>query len=500
MDDSSSNSVLLAAIYTLTPTHCGTGATSGAVDLPIARESHTDLPILPASGLKGAIRSRLRSDASSGSGGLSSVRLKQLFGPDVKDDSDGLSAGTLAFTEGHLLAYPMRSLSHPWLYVTAPCLLERLNRDHRALTAQKTPMLTVSLVPENGQVLTSSPTLAGKPLMLEDFLYPGDSVLHSASIKSLANQLADLLPEGETDTRSRLQDHLVVICDAEFMQLIQHAIPVQARIKLNERKTTTDDGGNLWYEEQLPSDCLFTSFVLPRPGGVSKDAGRDLKELETACADLSFLQLGGNETVGQGMCWWHFHRVSASSSRTGTGSGGTTSGGAGGGSSRGQQAGQGSSQATQQSPNVSSVASQRLASPPPYSSTNRTTTPATSQLGPLSLSSARQRFLYEKLRSTNRKGVLSELNGLPVQLRQAGLNVTLLDLLRRGGPARTVADWLSDWLMVKAPMRLVPQAPADAQGLLGQCILANRADYQALQAEAGLLLEQAKRLAQSLDT
>src|SRR5690606_9746576 len=68
---------ILAGIYTLTPTHCGTGQTSGAVDLPIAREPHTCLPVLPASGLKGAARSTLneREDATD------SELARCLFGP-----------------------------------------------------------------------------------------------------------------------------------------------------------------------------------------------------------------------------------------------------------------------------------------------------------------------------------------------------------------------------------------------------------------------------------
>lgn len=38
----------LIGIYTLTPTHFGTGQTTGAIDLPIARDASTDFPVLPA--------------------------------------------------------------------------------------------------------------------------------------------------------------------------------------------------------------------------------------------------------------------------------------------------------------------------------------------------------------------------------------------------------------------------------------------------------------------
>ena len=52
----SERKLVVTGIYTLTPTHCGTGQAAGAVDLPIAREAHTGLPLIPASSLKGIAR------------------------------------------------------------------------------------------------------------------------------------------------------------------------------------------------------------------------------------------------------------------------------------------------------------------------------------------------------------------------------------------------------------------------------------------------------------
>ena len=43
---------LLTGIYTLTPIHCGTGQTTDAVDLPVARDAATGFPILPATSLE----------------------------------------------------------------------------------------------------------------------------------------------------------------------------------------------------------------------------------------------------------------------------------------------------------------------------------------------------------------------------------------------------------------------------------------------------------------
>ncbi|MGB9873676.1 MAG: RAMP superfamily CRISPR-associated protein, partial [Hydrogenobacter sp.] len=43
-------------IRTLTPLHVGTGTGLGYVDLPIYREAHTDFPSIPASAIKGVLR------------------------------------------------------------------------------------------------------------------------------------------------------------------------------------------------------------------------------------------------------------------------------------------------------------------------------------------------------------------------------------------------------------------------------------------------------------
>ena len=48
---------IVTGIYTLTPTHCGTGRARRAVDLSVAREEHTGFPILPPSSVKGVARS-----------------------------------------------------------------------------------------------------------------------------------------------------------------------------------------------------------------------------------------------------------------------------------------------------------------------------------------------------------------------------------------------------------------------------------------------------------
>ncbi|HEY7420145.1 MAG TPA: RAMP superfamily CRISPR-associated protein, partial [Ktedonobacteraceae bacterium] len=48
----------LTFIHALSPLHAGTGQGAGVIDLPVAREKATNIPFLPGSSLKGALRTR----------------------------------------------------------------------------------------------------------------------------------------------------------------------------------------------------------------------------------------------------------------------------------------------------------------------------------------------------------------------------------------------------------------------------------------------------------
>lgn len=273
---------LLTGLYTLTTTHCGTGQARGAVDLPIAREAHTDLPVIPATSVKGVVRS----------GYPDKDQVEFLFGPDTGAD---LKVGALIFTEGKLLAFPVRALARPFFYVTCPLIIERFSRDLRAFDLRLLANLEpwIQGLPRDGTVLLSEAIPGNETmLVLEDLLF--DRIRVDPKMKELADQLTHLLPKGEAATRQRFARSLALVPDAEFMQLVKRLTPVQARIKLNEQKTTTGNGGNLWYEETLPADCLFSLFVRER----------SVLKKPFQMGPLRLLQIGGNETVGQGQCWW----------------------------------------------------------------------------------------------------------------------------------------------------------------------------------------------------
>lgn len=319
----------LLGIYTLTPTHCGTGQTAGAVDLPIARDTSTGFPVLPATGIKGVLRDYAgNAQKADGKTLLDPGEVNCLFGKNLdeggeRDKAETLEVGRLAFTEARLIAYPARSLTRPFLHVTCPLILERLARDLRAV--DRSDLLQGWEAPEleGTTALVADSALVG-PLVLEDLIYPPDQVDHSRELENLATRLSVLLPSGEGDTRNRLIKGLVLIPDEHFLCLMESGVPVQARIKLTGGKTTDkwknpetqrEESGNLWYEEYLPPDCLFLALVGERRQRVSPHADRrscdryGLETLAKVALELGVVQIGGNETVGQGLCYCVLHRA-----------------------------------------------------------------------------------------------------------------------------------------------------------------------------------------------
>jgi len=197
--------------------------------------------------------------------------------------------------------------------VTCPLILETLARDLRAVGASG--RIALPALPEiwgaggaaagGAKAWVADQNLQGQALVLEAQIFPAGEVVFDRAAAQVAQACAGLVPTDEKETRERLAKGLVVIPDADFAALMDTVVPVQARIKLTARKSTgTDRGsnetGNLWYEEVLPSDCLFVALVGERRG---KGNGAGLRDLTGVAAErFAVMQIGGNETVGQGLC------------------------------------------------------------------------------------------------------------------------------------------------------------------------------------------------------
>jgi CRISPR-associated protein Cmr4 len=283
----------LLFIHAQTGLHPGSGTALGTVDLPVQRERHTQWPVIPGSTLKGILRDACRPAARNGQAREDWLAA---FGPETAEADK--HAGALSLTDARILAFPVRSLKGVFAWVTCPAVLERLKRDlnlartdGNAFVLPTGPAKDKALCQENGPLL-----LDGNKLVLEEFEFErtgeADAVAAWVSQRGVADEA----------TRKRLQSHLVVLHDDDFTHFVRHTTEVVARVGLDyERKTVKQ--GALFYEEFVPAETLFYCVVLAsasRRDGHGKSADDILKYLHDKLPPI--LQIGGDETIGKGLC------------------------------------------------------------------------------------------------------------------------------------------------------------------------------------------------------
>jgi len=281
----------LILMRVLSPLHIGIGRVVGVVDLPIARDG-LNLPMVPASSLKGALR-----------GCFNEENAKIIFGSSPMEVEQ--YAGALAVLDGHLLAIPARSLRGIWAIVTSSLLLKRFKRltDIASVKVEglinedllkkmeqlKREQILVSPIGRGGLSFGEKPTI----ILNEEFkLEP----IECKELEQVANQLF-------------LEDpwRLVVVHDDILRPLIERSIFRRARIRL-VRDTKTVEPGALWTEEELPIETLFATCFMYSRARISKqeressaDKIKSIVEDELFNKRKGYVVFGGHETIGRGL-------------------------------------------------------------------------------------------------------------------------------------------------------------------------------------------------------
>lgn len=262
----------IMGILAETNLHPGTGQVSGVVDLPVAREKTTDYPVIVGSSLKGALKDSVTQHKQNGEADLD---IERIFGNQER-------GGAIAITDGRLLLLPVRSLNSHYKWVTCPYLVERYQRDCglAGVTIESFGLQSFSEIKEAEAVA------AGKDrLYLEDAHFE----ITESNMAPLADAFKPLIKHSSVN--ERLADNLVVISNHEFSFFARYALSVTARNQLDNNKISQ----NLWYEETIPPDTLFYTLLIARPG---EDIY--LSSMVQLFKEQPYLQIGGNETVGQG--------------------------------------------------------------------------------------------------------------------------------------------------------------------------------------------------------
>ncbi|MDX2305778.1 MAG: type III-B CRISPR module RAMP protein Cmr4 [Microscillaceae bacterium] len=309
-------------IHCQSPMHVGSGSDLGLVDLPIQRESHTGFPKIEASSLKGAIRENFEGKATKKEDWID---IQLLFGFDDDDDSlaedvkkefstqkDRDFSGALAFSDARLLLFPVKSFKGIFAYVTCPQVLTRFKNDLKICGEQDTKLKALNdaiKLAEIESTVADEDYLCTKKgdnklqVILEEYAF--ETTKHENTL-ALAEAIAEYL---EVD----LKERVVILPDNVFSDFVKLFTEVITRNKIDNSKGTVAKGA-LFTEEYLPAESVLYSLVFAnniftaddkRKGSFVKDdkegEAKKVQSYFAAKTNNTFMQIGGNSTLGKGI-------------------------------------------------------------------------------------------------------------------------------------------------------------------------------------------------------
>ncbi len=262
-------------VQALTSLHVGTGQGVGVIDLPIARERATGLPLIPGSSIKGCLKELYREH-------------EDLFGKPE-------AAGMVQISDARLMLLPVRCLGASFVWTTSPYVLRRVKGDAEA-AGMDAGMPAIPEVREGEARVASGDPLVEvdrqKRLILEelDFHAPIEAA-------DWAEWIGMRLFPSDRDWRLEFSKRFAIVDDKSFHHLAQFGTEVNAHVRIDQKTGTVETGG-LWYQESLPAESVLVSVLrTERRNGSAFDPERTLESiLKEQC-----LQMGGKATTGQGI-------------------------------------------------------------------------------------------------------------------------------------------------------------------------------------------------------
>jgi CRISPR-associated protein Cmr4 len=256
--------------------------------------------MVQAAGLKGCLRATYREV-----NGLEDEheKVQALFG---KAGEKGENfAGALAPGDARILLLPVRSLAGVFAWTTSIHALEAFKRAAR-LTGQEIGW-DIPTASEKENALSGKPSdlQIDQNIILEEFSFVAQT---TDTVNTIAQWLANnaLLPEYEYWKKS-LPKRLCILPEDAFRDFCLYATEVQTHVKLKPKTKTVEDSA-LWTTESLPADSLLYAPLMAtgiRNGKDNRSAAEVLAEVESL--NLTRLQLGGDETTGQGWVTARFY-------------------------------------------------------------------------------------------------------------------------------------------------------------------------------------------------
>jgi CRISPR-associated protein Cmr4 len=263
-------------IKTKTNLHVGDSGTNfDIVDKKVQRDSISELPIINASSLKGAIKDYMRLFVIQESKNLDNID-KEAFDKIFGDDMQGL----IRFLDSILLFIPLRANNKPFYHVTSKDSLinvveffESLGIEIKDDTKQEINKL------KDNVVLNSKE----------------NAYIEDTKCEPLEIDIEKLLSFIPLTIRPK---NIAIFKNGDFIDVVKH-LPIIARNKLKDSKSD-----NLWYEEIVPRESIFYTAMLDYNNFGTSSEFKYKKGFEAFYNILQkeFVQVGANASIGFGLC------------------------------------------------------------------------------------------------------------------------------------------------------------------------------------------------------
>ena len=244
----------------LTNLHVGSGDVNyNIIDNEVERDPVTDLPMIHASGVKGALREHFTAK------GMDSAKIDEIFGAAPKS-KEAIKAGTYKFLDAKFLSRPMRVGNSAQRAAISVVSIDALNDYLAMLSAFGCNRYGIGQISVDEALFGDAQFLTNCD---EDITVEGEKTAKLPT--ALAEQLLKL--------KDVLGDTFAVV-----RHIDRYPLPVVARNCLENGQSK-----NLWYEEVVPHKSVFYQLI------VIPDNQQMELELEAEP-----IQFGGNASIGCG--------------------------------------------------------------------------------------------------------------------------------------------------------------------------------------------------------
>lgn len=274
------NRYKMLIIKTLSNLHAGSGETHfSVVDNLVQRDPVTRIPVIHASGIKGALREHFEKLPTF------ETQINSLFGTGANDDNATKEGpGHLIFFEASLLTIPLRSFNKVFYNATSPSVIKEYMAKIKDFipSINTEPLLTWldTIKFSDKPVFYTLDNPDKKEIEIEDFV----SNYNKNYDSHIASEIKHFLG---VDI-----ENLAIFNDVFFREICEDYLPVVARNHLDNGTSI-----NLFYEEFLPRMSQLYFLLGEENEILGKTYDNVISELTT---DEKVYQFGGNFSVGYG--------------------------------------------------------------------------------------------------------------------------------------------------------------------------------------------------------